>query len=193
MCKKKKKIIRWSCPFILGTPPTCHSFSKATERQTSGRDSFFLLLRFITPTVRACDVCVSHASLKPLAQGHAPRRLQKSALLEDRRWRVRVIYLSVNLALLLEEDVRLRGQRQDVPYHGDGRWTGRKARGTSLFDELTDQQEGEECDSQAEHAEQSLCAGHRHQRRRFNWNHLLSFFPPHHKKFLKKRNPSSLC
>lgn len=77
-------------------------------------------------------------------------------------------YLSMNFTLLLEEDVRLGGQRHNVSYHRDGRWTGRKARGSSLLDELANQQEGEQGDGQAAHTEQSLWAGHRHQRRRFN-------------------------
>lgn len=56
-------------------------------------------------------------------------------------------YLSMNFTLLLEEDVRLGGQRHDVPYHWDGRWTRRKARGSSLLDELANQQESEAGDS----------------------------------------------
>lgn len=78
----------------------------------------------------------------------------------------------MNFALLLQEDVRLGGQRQNVPYHRDGRGTRRKARGSSLFDELANEQENEEGDSQAAHPEQSLIAGHGHQRRRFNRDHL---------------------
>lgn len=77
-------------------------------------------------------------------------------------------YLSMNFTLLLEEDVRLGGERQDVPYHGDGRRTGGKARGSSLLDELANKQEREEGDSEAAQTEQSLFAGHGHQRRRFN-------------------------
>lgn len=77
-------------------------------------------------------------------------------------------YLSMNLTLLLEEDVRLGDQRQNVANDRDGRWTRRKARGSPLLDELTNQQESEEGDKQAAHSEQRLSAGHRHQRRRFN-------------------------
>ena len=99
------------------------------------------------------------------------------------KWTVGCVghYLSMNFTLLLEEDVRLGGQRQNVSYHRDGRWTRRKARGSSLLDELANQQEGEKGDSQAEHTEQSLSPRHRHQTRRFNWNHLFqrikSVFP----------------
>lgn len=80
----------------------------------------------------------------------------------------------MNFTLLLEEDVRLGGQRENISYHRDGRWTRRKPRGSSLLDELANQQEGEEDDGHAAHPEQGLRAGHRHQRRRFNRNHLFS-------------------
>lgn len=87
-------------------------------------------------------------------------------------------YLSMNFTLLLEEDVRLRGQWENVPYHRDGRWTRWKPWGSSLLDELANQQESEEDDSHTAHTEQSLGAGHRHQRRRFNWNHLFPAWLP---------------
>lgn len=77
-------------------------------------------------------------------------------------------YLSVNFALPLEEDVRLGGEGENVPYHRDGRRTGRKARGSSLLDELANQQKSQQGDSQTHHAEESLRARHRHQRLRFD-------------------------
>lgn len=76
-------------------------------------------------------------------------------------------YLPVNFALPLEKDVRLSGERKNVSYDWNGRWTGRKPRGSPLLDELAHQQECEENDSQAAQSEQRLRACHRHQGRRF--------------------------
>lgn len=77
----------------------------------------------------------------------------------------------MNFTLLLEEDVRLGGQRQDVPYDRDGRRTGREARGSPLLDELANQQEGEDDRGHTARTEQSLPAGRRHRRRRADRDH----------------------
>lgn len=81
-------------------------------------------------------------------------------------------YLPVNFALLLQEDVRLGGQRRDVPDDRDGGRTGWKSRRPPLLDQLTDQQHDQQSDRQAGQPEQSLVPGQGRHRRRMSWNHL---------------------
>lgn len=78
----------------------------------------------------------------------------------------------MNFALLLQEDVRLGGQRHDVPDDRDGRGTWRESRRTPLLDQLTDQQHPEESERDAGQAEQSLVPGRGPQRRGLSWEHL---------------------
>lgn len=86
-------------------------------------------------------------------------------------------YLSVNFALPLQEDVRLGRQGKNVADNRDGRWTRREAGGSSLFDELADQQESQERGGQAAHTEQSHGAGHWHHRCCCQRNHLSRSHP----------------
>lgn len=81
-------------------------------------------------------------------------------------------YLSVNFALPLQENVRLGRQGKNVPNNRDGRWTRRKAGGSSLFDELANQQVSHERGSQTAHTEQSHGAGHWHHRCCCQRNHF---------------------
>lgn len=81
-------------------------------------------------------------------------------------------YLAVNFALLLQEDVRLGGQRHDVPDDRDGGRTGGKSRRPPLLDQLTDQQHDEQQERQTGHPEQSLVPGRGRQRLRLGWKHL---------------------
>ncbi|KAK5623181.1 hypothetical protein CRENBAI_018200 [Crenichthys baileyi] len=113
---------------------------------------------------------------------------KRRALISTMRSREFESYLAVNFALLLEKDVRLSGERKNVSYDRDGRWTGRKPRGSPLLDDLANQQEGEESDSQAAQNEQRLGAGHRHQRRRFQRHHLCKILYCQ----LKKSEPTSV-
>lgn len=120
-------------------------------------------------SVRAC------ASLRQTyCAGRISLSLQKLKCVMKRLWGgvAGDAYLSVNFALLLQEDVRLGSQRHDVPDDRDGGRTGREARRPPLLDQLTDQQRDQQSHRQAEQPEQSPVPGRERQRRRISWNHL---------------------